>query len=96
MSMYRSDRRPPRNSTARRATVSAAHTRGPEATSESVNRRLGTGSIGVQRAEGDGPNGPRNAEFHRGRDAESYDRLGFDRHGINDAGVAASSLGIRY
>jgi hypothetical protein len=94
MSMYRSDRRPSSYSLARNAPAPQA--RGPVAAPESVNRRIGTGSIGIQRAQGDGPTGPRNAEFRRGRDSELRDHLGFDRRGTNDGGITAASLGIRY
>lgn len=63
--------------------------------SQTVNRALGAGHLAIQYVQGDGPAGRRNSHRHRGRDAESYDRLGFDRHGNDVDGVSASALGFR-
>jgi hypothetical protein len=64
--------------------------------SQTVNRALGAGHLAIQYVQGDGPAGRRNSHRHRGRDAEAYDRLGFDRNGLNDNLESAASLGIRY
>lgn len=67
-----------------RAGVAVSAVKGPKAGPETINRKLGTGVIGIQLNDVDGFAGHRRDVSRRGRDISGYDALGFDRRGLND------------